>query len=80
MPPLPFYAYAQCAAELSFIPPPPANGLSIAQNLGCLALIAVGIRLLAFAFLWASFASFALPAWLARPARRIRDALAFVFC
>ena len=72
--------HAQCAAEISFIPPPPANNYSIAQNIGFLALIAVGIRVLAFVFLWASFATFTLPPRLARPLQRVKDALSFMFC
>ena len=68
----------QCSAELSFIPPPPANSFSIAQNLGLLALIAVGIRLVAFAVLWTCLTP--LPQWLRRPLAKLGGALHFCFC
>jgi hypothetical protein len=69
-----------CTAELNFIPPPPANGLSIAQNIGLLVLIAVGIRLIAFAVLFFSFATFQLPQRLRKPMQEVQDALSFCFC
>ena len=68
----------QCSAELNFIPPPPANGFSIAQNLGLLALIAVGIRVVAFVVLWACVNP--LPRWLRRPLENLGGALHFCFC
>ncbi|EIE18763.1 hypothetical protein COCSUDRAFT_45222 [Coccomyxa subellipsoidea C-169] len=71
---------AVCSAELNFIPPPPANTYTIAQNIGFLALVAVGIRVVAFAFLWFSFATFRLPKFLQKPCASIKKAFAFLFC
>ena len=68
----------QCSAELNFIPPPPANSYSIGQNIGFLALIAVGIRVLAFGILWARMST--MPGWLNRPLRKLGGALHFCFC
>ena len=70
----------QCSAEINFIPPPPANGFTIAQNIGYLVLITVGIRVIAYIILWGSFATFRLPRMLAKPLGRVKEALAFVFC
>jgi hypothetical protein len=69
-----------CTAELNFIPPPPANNYTIAQNIGFLALVAVGIRMVAFVLLWGSFATFHLPKPLQKPCASVKDALAFLFC
>ncbi len=71
---------AVCSAELNFIPPPPANNYTIAQNIGFLALVAVGIRVVAFAFLWCSFATFRLPKFLQKPCASVKNAFAFLFC
>ena len=68
----------QCSAELNFIPPPPSNSYSIAQNIGLLALIAVGIRVVAFIILWACLTP--LPRWLRRPIAKVGSALHFCFC
>jgi len=69
-----------CSAELNFIPPPSANDYTIAQNIGFLALIAVGIRVIAFGLLWFSFATLRVPKPLQRPWAAIKDALHFCFC
>ena len=68
----------QCAAEPNFIPPPPANTFSIAQNIGFLVLIAVGIRVIAFIILF--FTLSGMPRWLQKPAKKVAGALHFCFC
>ncbi|CAL8464402.1 g3937 [Coccomyxa elongata] len=69
-----------CSAELNFIPPPPANNYPIAQNIGFLVLIAVGIRVVAFALLWFSFATLRIPKPLQKPWAAVKNGLGFCFC
>ena len=69
-----------CSAEVTFIPPPPANSLSIAGNLGLLLLIAVGIRLVAFAVLKAVFTRWELPPRARRGAAGCVRCLRACFC
>ncbi|KAK9823066.1 hypothetical protein WJX81_006280 [Elliptochloris bilobata] len=69
-----------CSAEVTFIPPPPANSLSIAANLGLLVLIAVGIRLVAFVVLRATFTRWELPPRAKRGAARCVRCFSACFC
>jgi len=69
-----------CSAEVNFIPPPPSNTLSIGANLGLLALIAAGIRVVAFLVLKAAFTRWRLPRPAARGLARCARCLGACFC
>lgn len=68
----------QCSAEVNFIPPPGANSFTIGQNLGLLALVAVGIRVVAYIIMKAFLTSW--PHWLLKPMGKVREGFHFCFC